>query len=120
LRSGRKARVPRTWPGWYVALSVSSRLTTLTDYVLFSIDKPAIKLLAYFRAMVQGDSDQSAGGTGSAIDEANGSPLGEAGGMVRFDTVKAQQMSPTMARMEGVGEKEARSWVRYWSAQGFL
>ncbi|KAI9573107.1 hypothetical protein HD554DRAFT_2035533 [Boletus coccyginus] len=52
-----------------------------------------------FHIVVQEDSDQFARKTGSATDEVNGSSLGEAG----------------MAQMEGVEEKEARSWVRYWS-----
>ena len=49
-----------------------------------------------------------------------GGTLGEAGGTAQFDTVKARRISRTMDQMQGVGGKEARSWVRYWSTEGFL
>jgi len=57
---------------------------------------PAIKLLEYFRVMVQGDSDTSSLKTGSAYGDMNGAPLGEAG---QIDTVKARRVSQTMAQM---------------------
>ncbi|KAI9573104.1 hypothetical protein HD554DRAFT_2013493, partial [Boletus coccyginus] len=41
-----------------------------------------LKLLAYFRIVVQEDSDQFVRKTGSTTDEVNGSSLGEAGGIV--------------------------------------
>ncbi|KAF8550861.1 hypothetical protein OG21DRAFT_1524837 [Imleria badia] len=57
---------------------------------------PAIKLLEYFRVMAQGDSDQSSQNINSVHRDMNGSPG------------------------EGVGEKEAQSWVRYWSKKVIL
>ena len=69
--------------------------------------------------MARGDSDQPTQNTGSVRGDMNGTSE-EACGMVQFDTTKAQRASQTMARMRGMGEKEARSWVRYWSTKGIL
>ena len=62
--------------------------------------------------MAQGDSEKYTRKTSTAYSDMDGS-LGDAGGMAQFDTVKARRVSRTMAQMWGVGEKKARSWVRY-------
>ena len=70
--------------------------------------QPAIKLLEFFRALAQGDH---------AIRDL-GIDATEAAGMTNFSTTKVQQISPTMANMQAVGEIEADAWVRYWISKG--
>ena len=70
--------------------------------------QPAIKLLEFSRALARGDQ---------AIRDL-GMDATEAAGMTNFSTTKAQQVSPTMANMQAVGEIEADAWVRYWISKG--
>ncbi|KAF8121589.1 acetyl-CoA synthetase-like protein [Boletus edulis] len=72
---------------------------------------PAIKLLEFFRSLVQ--RDQAIQSVGVASTEAAGSA-----GMTNFSTAKMRAVSPTMANMRAIGETEADAWVTYWIAKG--
>ena len=70
--------------------------------------QPAIKLLEFFRALARGDQAIRSPGVG----------ITEAAGMTNFSTTKIQQVSPTMANMQAIGEVEADAWVGYWISKG--
>lgn len=67
-------------------------------------------MLEFFRAIVQGDQ---------AIHDVEGVTR-EAAGMRSLSTNKIQQISPTMANMQAIGEFEADAWVGYWISKGTL
>ncbi|KAH0828782.1 acetyl-CoA synthetase-like protein [Lanmaoa asiatica] len=69
---------------------------------------PAIKLLEFFRVLARGDQAIRSSGVDTT----------ESAGMTNFSTTKVQQVSPTMANMQAIGEVEADAWVGYWISKG--
>ncbi|KAK2461112.1 hypothetical protein APHAL10511_006891 [Amanita phalloides] len=85
---------------WFELLDKRAESATEDDLVKM----PAIKLLEFFRLMVQGEQ---------AIRSVK-----EAAGMATLSTSKIQQISQTMANMKEIGEVEADAWVGYWISKG--
>ncbi|KAK0478796.1 putative aminoadipate reductase [Armillaria novae-zelandiae] len=87
---------------WFEILESQSQMTSSEDIHRI----PALKLLAFFREMIQGDD-------GSDDDQ-------ESGGLPRFSTSKAEKHSSTMFNVKSIGSEEVEGWVRYWKEVGFL
>lgn len=87
---------------WFEILESQSQMTSSEDIHRI----PALKLLAFFREMIQGDD-------GNDDDQ-------ESGGLPRFSTSKAEKHSSTMFNVKSIGSEEVEGWVRYWKEVGFL
>lgn len=87
---------------WFEILESQSQMASSEDIHRI----PALKLLAFFREMIQGDD-------GSDDDQ-------ESGGLPRFSTSKAEKRSSTMFNVKSIGSEEVDGWVRYWKGVGFL
>ncbi|KAF9814140.1 hypothetical protein IEO21_05278 [Rhodonia placenta] len=91
---------------WVKRLEVAAEGATSQDLQTI----PGIKLLEYFRSLARLESDARESG----VDEI------EVGGLPIFQTSVAKQVSPTIAGLRPLGEKDARSWVNYWRKGKFL
>ncbi|KAK0189809.1 putative aminoadipate reductase [Armillaria mellea] len=87
---------------WFEILESQSQMASSEDIQRI----PALKLLAFFREMIQGDD-------GRDDDQ-------ESGGLPRFSTLKAEKHSSTMFNVKSIGSEEVEGWVRYWKEVGFL
>ncbi|KAG7447195.1 acetyl-CoA synthetase-like protein [Guyanagaster necrorhizus] len=87
---------------WFEILETRSQTASSEDMQQI----PALKLLAFFREMIQG-------GDGSDSDQ-------ESGGLPRFSTSKAEKYSSTMLNVKPIGSEEVEGWVQYWKEVGFL
>ncbi|KAK0463067.1 putative aminoadipate reductase [Desarmillaria tabescens] len=87
---------------WFEILESRSQTASSEDIQRI----PALKLLAFFREMIQGDD--------SSVDDQ------ESGGLPRFSTSKAKKCSSTMFNVKSIGSEEVEGWVRYWKEVGFI
>ncbi|KAK0201032.1 putative aminoadipate reductase [Desarmillaria ectypa] len=87
---------------WFEILESRSQTASSEDIQRI----PALKLLAFFREMIQGDN-------GNDSDQ-------ESGGLPRFSTSKAEKCSPTMFNVKSIGSEEVEGWIGYWKQVGFL
>ncbi|KAH7913622.1 putative aminoadipate reductase [Hygrophoropsis aurantiaca] len=71
---------------------------------------PAIKLLAFMRALAAADTSIRGSGQRNA----------EAGGFTPFATEKARAVSPTMRELKPLTSEEAERWVQYWTDVGMF
>ncbi|KAH9928993.1 hypothetical protein B0H21DRAFT_700203 [Amylocystis lapponica] len=70
---------------------------------------PALKLLQYFREIVTVEGLKQGG-----LEDL------EVGGIPRFETSKAQTVSPTLANLRCLGAENVKAWVQYWRAKAFI
>lgn len=69
-----------------------------------------MKLLEFFRVVSESDH---------AISEAGYREV-ESGGLAKFATAKAQNLSQTLREMLPIATQDVNRWVGYWRCSGFL
>ncbi|KAH9946609.1 hypothetical protein B0H21DRAFT_693457 [Amylocystis lapponica] len=80
-----------------------SSMLTAASY----LEQPALKLLQYFRDIVVLEGLRQ------------GEDL-EVGGIPRFETSKAQSVSPILANLRRLGAEDAKAWIQYWRVKAFI
>ncbi|KAH9951150.1 hypothetical protein B0H21DRAFT_855734, partial [Amylocystis lapponica] len=68
---------------------------------------PAVKLLQYFRDIV-------------VLERLKQGEDFEVGGVPRFETSKAQSVSPALATLRCLGAEDVKAWIQYWRVKAFL
>ncbi|KAG6847388.1 hypothetical protein H0H93_008505, partial [Arthromyces matolae] len=91
---------------WFALLEKRSKNSDET--VIKAI--PAIKLLEFFRAISKADQTITAAGASQA----------ESGGVAKFATAKAQDLSVTMKELEPIVAGDVNRWVDYWRNAGLF
>lgn len=71
------------------------------------MSQPAVKLLDFFQEI-------------SSNNENSGEDEFESGGLAKFDTTKAREISTTMRSLSPINAGDARQWVEYWSRAGLF
>ncbi|KAF8901178.1 acetyl-CoA synthetase-like protein [Gymnopilus junonius] len=101
------AKLPfNDFQSWFFHLEARSADASEKDFQ----ELPALKLLEFFRHMMQADIDMQKQGVNQA----------ETGGLTNLSTEKVQTLSSTMKNLPLLDESDAQKWVQYWKGVGFF